>query len=165
MSPDLEVRDEVNQWMSARARRPLSVVEWCELFSSEFPTIAAATQETATESEAKSVLVFVYEYFAEYTGITFSQVRPNDSLNRDLNFPLICWFDWTLTFCDDFLTHFDLDLSDRFDETDFTTIGELVEFLVGQVTAVAEPSKITHMPAAPAYLRVAATERAIALAA
>ena len=165
MSPDLDVRDEVNQWMNARARQSLGVVEWCETFSSEFPTIAEATQAAATESDAKSVLVFVYEYFAEYTGIHFNQVRPNDRLDRDLNFPLICWFDWTLNFCDDFLNHFDLDLSDCFDETNFTTIGELVEFLVAQVVTPAGSSEIAQVPSKPAYLRIASTDRRVALAA
>ena len=84
-----------------------------------FDSIAKATKDSVTESAAKSVLSFVYEYFADYSGLAFSQVRPNDSLNRDLNFPLVCWFDWTLNFCDDFLTHFDLDLSDCFDEAEF----------------------------------------------
>jgi len=165
MSPDLEIRQQVNVWMQARDRQPLSVAEWCDVFSGESIDIAKATQAPNTERVAKSVLGFVYEFFGNYSGLAFSQVRPNDSLNRDLHFPLVCWFDWTLNFCDDFLAHFDLDLSDCFDEADFLTIGEMVAFLVAQVVA------ITATPAAPQpalarpYLQLAQSERAIALAA
>lgn len=155
MSPDLDIRQQVNEWMQGRDRRALSVTEWCDLFAGEFPTVAAATVDAETESDAKSVLAFVYEYFAEYAGIDFSQVRPNDSLNRDLKFPLICWFDWTLNFCDDFLTHFDLDLSDCFDEADFATIGEMVEFLVAQVAAPALAPTVTAVPSMRPHLQIA----------
>ena len=165
MSPDLEVRDEVNQWLQMRDRQSLSVTQWCETFSGEFASIDKATKDSATESAAKSVLSFVYECFADYSGLAFSQVRPNDRLNRDLNFSLVCWFDWTLNFCDDFLTHFDLDLSDCFDEAEFVTIGEMVEFLVTQVvdevTATATPQLSTVRPC----LQLAQLERTYAIAA
>ena len=165
MSPDLDAREEVNLWLKKRDRQSLSITTWCELFSSEFASIAQATAESATESAAKSVLAFVYEFFGEYTGLAFSQVRPNDSLNRDLNFPLVCWFDWTINFCDDFLTHFDLDLSDCFDEADFLTIGEMVEFLVAQVVEATVPAEMPQPASARPYLQLAQSERAVAIAA
>ncbi len=165
MSPDLEIRQQVNLWMQARDRQPLSAAEWCEVFSIESAAIAQATQARATKKVAKSVLAFVYQFFGDYSGLAFSQVRPNDSLNRDLHFPLVCWFDWTLTFCDDFLTHFDLDLSDCFDETEFSTIGEMVEFLVAQAVAKPDAPAVLERLSARSHLQIAQPGRAIALAA
>lgn len=118
MSPDLTVRKQVNQWMKRRTRQRLSPSEWCQLF--------------CRQERARPVLAFVYQYFTQYSGIEFGRVRPDDSLNRDLHFPLVCWFDWSFTFCEDFFQRFGLDLSDRFDESAFDTIGELVDFLVEQ---------------------------------
>ena len=165
MSPDLEIRQQVNRWMQARDRQPLSIAEWCEVFSGESAAITKAIKKRTTASAATSVLAFVYQFFGDYSGLAFSQVRPNDSLNRDLHFPLVCWFDWTLNFCDDFLAHFDLDLSDRFDEAEFLTIGEMVEFLVAQVVAEpAAPRLPERLPTRP-YLLLAQPDIAIALAA
>lgn len=117
MSPDQTIRREVNSWMIRRDRALLDLPQWSELFG----------------SAGHSVLAFVYHAFSEYSGLDFGRVRPNDSLNNHLHFPLICWFDWTITFCEDFCQQFDVDLSDRFDEADFDTIGELVDFLVQRV--------------------------------
>ena len=116
MSPDLSIRREVNSWMIRRDRTPLSLAQWSKCFGGAHPAIT-----------------FVYESFGEYSGLDFSRTRPSDSLNKHLRFPLICWFDWTITFCEDFFQTFDVDLSDRFDEANFDTIGELVEYLVEQV--------------------------------
>ena len=164
MSPDLEVREQVSQWMRMRDRQPLSLIKWCEVFSNELVNIGKAVEDSATEGVTKSVLAFVYEFFSGYTGLAFSQVRPNDRLNRDLHFPLICWFDWTLDFCDDFLARFDLDLSDCFDEAEFDTVGEVVEFLVEQVIeATVVPEVPQLLP--QSFLRVTPSERAMTMAA
>ena len=118
MSPDLTIRKQVNQWMRRRTRQCLSLSDWCQLF--------------CRQERARPVLAFVYQSFSQYSGIEFGRVRPGDRLNRDLHFPLVCWFDWSLTFCEDFFQRFGLDLSDRFDEAAFETIDELVNFLVEQ---------------------------------
>ncbi len=123
MSPDLSLRRQINATMKARPRQALSLSAWCKTF--------------CTDAQAQPVLSFVYQYFAEYSGLEFGRVRPSDDLNDDLCFPLICWFDWSITFCEDFYQRFELDLSDRFDETDFATIGELVNFLIEQAIAPA----------------------------
>ncbi len=117
MSPDLSVRKDVNTWMIRRDRQSLDLTDWCALFG----------------NADNAVLAFIYESFSEYSGLDFSYVRPNDSLNSHLKFPLVCWFDWSITFCEAFFQAFDVDLSDRFDEADFITIGELANFLVAQV--------------------------------
>ena len=119
MSPDLSVRQDVNTWMMRRDRQALDLSTWSHLFG----------------HSAHPVLTFIYESFGDYSGLDFSLVRPNDSLNTNLKFPLVCWFDWTITFCEEFFQAFGLDLSDRFDEADFCTIGELINFLVAQVNA------------------------------
>ena len=164
MSPDLEVRSQVTRWLEMRDRQSLSVVKWCEVFVSEFASIGQVVEDADTESVAKSVLAFAYEFFGKYTGLPFSQVRPNDSLNRDLHLSLVCWFDWTLDFCDDFLAHFDLDLSDRFDEADFDTVGEMVEFLVAQAVEATVVVAVPQ-PLERPYLRLAQSEQALSVAA
>ena len=119
MSPDQSIRRDVNNWMIRRDRAALTAAQWCECFG----------------HADSPVLAFIYKTFSEYSGLDFSRVRPSDSLNSHLHFPLVCWFDWTITFCEDFFQAFNIDLSDRFDETDFTTVGELTDFLVAQVAA------------------------------
>jgi hypothetical protein len=125
MSPDVSVRRQVNAAMKARPRQALSLVAWCKTFCSN--------------DQAWPVLSFVYQYFAQYSGLEFGRVRPSDTLNDDLRFPIVCWFDWSITFCEDFYQRFSLDLSDRFDEADFETIGELINFLIEQVI-LSEPA-------------------------
>lgn len=164
MSPDLEVREQVGRWMQMRDRQSLSLIEWREVFANESATIGKAVEDSATEGVAESVLAFVYEFFCGYTGLAFSQVRPNDRLNRDLHFPLVCWFDWTLDFCDDFLARFDLDLSDCFDEAEFDTIGEMVEFLVAQVIEATLAPEVPQL-SPQSYLRLTTSARAMTMAA
>jgi hypothetical protein len=120
MSPDMSMRRQVNAAMKARPRQALSLFAWCKTFCSY--------------DQARPVLSFMYQYFAEYSGLEFGRVRPSDDLNDDLRFPMVCWFDWSITFCEDFYQRFGLDLSDRFDEADFDTIGELAAFLIEQVS-------------------------------
>lgn len=124
MSPDLSVRRQVNETLQKRACQPLSISTWCLTF---------CRRDRYTD-RVQSMLSFIYECFSEYSGLEFSRVRPSDRLNDDLCFPLVCWFDWSITFCEDFYQRFGLDLSDRFDEADFETIGELVEFLIEQMS-------------------------------
>ncbi|MGC1308710.1 MAG: hypothetical protein WA885_15905 [Phormidesmis sp.] len=123
MSPDLSIRKEVNDWMMRRDRQALSCTDWCHLFSHQ--------------PQAQAVLAFIYEQFAQYSGLDFRRVRPDDSLNSHLHFPLVCWFDWSITFCEDFFQAFEVDLSDRFDESDFITLGEMATFLMEQVASQA----------------------------
>ncbi|MEL6816884.1 MAG: hypothetical protein AAFP03_19070, partial [Cyanobacteria bacterium J06598_3] len=122
------IRRDVNNWMIRRDRPSLNLSDWCAHFGYSRPT---------------PVLTFVYENFGEYSGLDFSRVCPNDSLNTNLHFPLVCWFDWTITFCEEFFQAFNVDLSDRFDEADFTTIGELVNFLAQQVAAAETAADIS----------------------
>jgi len=140
MSPDLAIRAQVNLRMKAQARPALGISDWCHLFlthlsASDSATDAAAFSHAAGSSDTRRVLCFVYQQLGQYSGIDFSRVRPNDRLNDDLHFSLVCWFDWAITFCEDFFQQFDIDLSDCFDEDEFDTIGELTAFLVEQVSS------------------------------
>lgn len=135
MSPDLAIRAQINLRMKADARSALGISDWCSLFVTQNAVAgtSAFTHSTFGTSDARRVLCFVYQRFSQYSGIDFSRVRPEDRLNHDLHFALVCWFDWTTTFYEDFLEEFDIDLSDCFDEDEFNTIGELVMFLIDQL--------------------------------
>lgn len=111
MSPDLLVRRQVNQ--SLRERRPLSADAWC----SECHRATHAQRDT---------LLFVYRSLATHSGLEFSRVRPADRLVDDLQFPLVCWFDWPLRFCEDVFNHFGVDISDTFDEAGLDTLADLI---------------------------------------
>lgn len=124
LSPDLDVRQQVNRHL--RRRRALKIEAWCSAFH----------QATAAQP---SLLQFIYVVFQQYSGLDFSRVRPQDRLIEDLRFPLVCWFDWTTHFCDDFIAQFGVDLSDSFDEAEFSTLAEVIIFLQAQV-AQAMPS-------------------------
>lgn len=143
MSPDLAVRHQVNKRLNICSRDSLELIEWCQLFAG-----SAANQAAAA---------FVYENFGKYAGIDFSLVRPHDRLHADLHMALVCWHDWVITFCEDFFQAFDIDLSDDFDEDDFETIGELVQFLVAQTPqsvrtqTIAQPSTQPTSFKMPAY--------------
>ncbi len=145
MSPDLAIRAQVNLRMKAHARCALGVSDWCQTFLSQKAAAEtlAFSRSAFGASDTRRVLCFVYQHFSQYSGIDFSRVRPEDRLNDDLHFSLVCWFDWTITFCEDFFEQFDIDLSDCFDEDEFNTIGELVMFLVEQVNSCGKKSATT----------------------
>ncbi|MEL6602181.1 MAG: hypothetical protein AAFP20_03015 [Cyanobacteria bacterium J06614_10] len=118
LSPDLTIRRQINQQMEDRGRSLLDLTDWCALFS--------------CERVDRPVLAFVYRQFSDYSGIEFGRIRPGDQLIADLQLPLVCWHDWAIDFCEDFCNQFQVDLSDRFDEANFDTVGELVAFLIDQ---------------------------------
>lgn len=112
MSPDLSVRRQVNQALR-RHRRPLSAQAWC------------AECHRATRAQSKT-LAFIYRSLKDYSGLEFSLVRPQDRLVDDLQFPLVCWFDWSMRLCDDVVNQFGVDISDHFDETQLDTLADLI---------------------------------------
>ncbi|MEL6229604.1 MAG: hypothetical protein AAFR24_06810 [Cyanobacteria bacterium J06627_3] len=115
MSPDLSVRHQVNQLL-CQHRRPLSSEAWCAEFQREIPS-------------QRNTLLFIYRCLETYSGIEFNRVRPHDRLVDDLQFPLVCWFDWSTRFCDDVVAHFGIDIGSCFDETRIHTLIDLVAFL------------------------------------
>lgn len=122
LSPDLAARKQVNQWL--RARPCLTVEGWLQRYWVP-PTIPKALPSPLIE--------FVYQHLTEYSGLAIGRVYPSDRLVEDLKFPLVCWFDWGLTLCDDFQTCFGIDITDTFDETAFITIADLVYYLNDQM--------------------------------
>ncbi|MBW4580425.1 MAG: hypothetical protein KME42_12745 [Tildeniella nuda ZEHNDER 1965/U140] len=121
LSPDLRTRHRVNQFL--RDRPALSNDEWFE-------------QLWQPQGITQPIATFVYTHMQTYSGLEFARVRPDDRLDDDLYLPLVCWFDWHTSFNEDFLAAFGIDLSDRFDPQDFTTVKELVMFLNHQLLSV-----------------------------
>ncbi|PSB31740.1 hypothetical protein [Stenomitos frigidus] len=121
LSPDLRARQRVNRCL--RDRPALSSDEWFE-------------QLWQPQGIAQPIAHFIYTHMQTYSGLDFARVRPTDRLIEDLCLPLVCWFDWQLSFSEDFLASFGLDLSDRFDPQSFTTVEELVIFLNHQLLSV-----------------------------
>ena len=121
LSPDLRTRQRVNQFL--RDRPALSSDEWFEQF-------------WQAQGIAQPIAAFVYTHMQTYSGLEFARVRPTDRLSEDLCLPLVCWFDWNLSFCEDFLASFSINLSDRFDPHQYTTVGDLVLFLNHQLLSI-----------------------------
>ena len=113
LSPDLRLRCRINRALRDRPRYRLD--RWYQTF----------WQPLEVSSE---VAEFVYQQMEAYSGLTFGYVLPSDRLTEDLNLPLVCWFDWESTLCDDFYDRFGVDIS-SFDVGSLATIQELVVFL------------------------------------
>lgn len=121
LSPDLGVRRRVGK--ALRNRPLLTPVEWYQTFWQPFGVSGQVSD-------------FVYNHFQEYSGLEFGRVCPGDRLEEDLHLTLICWFDWELSFYEDFLTTFGVDLGCHFTTTTFLTLEEFVLFLNRQVLSV-----------------------------
>jgi hypothetical protein len=120
MSPDLGLRRRiVNTW---QARTDLTLDAWLALFS-------------PSSLVAKQAATFVYVHMANYSGLPFSKVLPSDRLEADLHLSLVCWFDWPVTFCEDFARHFGVDISHCFDPDTLVTVEDLVLFLQRQLVS------------------------------
>ncbi|XGV99478.1 MAG: hypothetical protein ACAF41_11140 [Leptolyngbya sp. BL-A-14] len=121
LSPDLRTRQRVNQCL--RDRPALSAEEWFQAF-------------WQPQGIAQPIADFVYTYLPKYSGLDVARVRPHDRLNEDLYLPLVCWFDWNLSLCEDFLARFGIDLSEHFDPYQHGTIEDLMVFLNHQLLSV-----------------------------
>ncbi len=121
LSPDLKTRAQVNGWL--RSRPCLSRDDW-------FYCWAAAGE---ADGHTRSLIDFLYDRLAVYSGLNVGCIRPVDRLLEDLQFPAVCWFDWGLTLCDEFYTTFGLDITDQFDEAQLITCADLVKFLRQQL--------------------------------
>lgn len=121
LSPDLQTRQRVNRFL--RHRHSLSSTEWFAQFWQD-------------RDVHHQVADFAYQHLADYSGLDFSRVYPQDRLVEDLKLPLVCWFDWEFSLCNDFLEKFGIDMSDRFDSQDFVTVEDLMLFLNAQLLSV-----------------------------
>lgn len=111
LSPDLKVRQRVNH--ALRCRPALNLDEWFETFYKG-------------RGIAYPVATFVYHHLSQYSGLEFGRVLPSDRLNEDLKWTRVCWFDWELSLCDDFYGQFKVDISDRLEELQASTVEDLV---------------------------------------
>jgi hypothetical protein len=121
LSPDVSTRQQVNKFL--RDRSALKAEDWFE-------------QLWQPRDVSRQIANFIYAYMPTYSGLEFARVRPNDRLEQDLHFISVCWFDWQFALCDDFLENFGVDLSDRFDPENFTTVEDLVVFLNHQLLSI-----------------------------
>jgi hypothetical protein len=121
LSPDVEARRRVNQ--ALRDRQALNLDQWFEFF-------------WRPRGMTRAVVAFVYTYLQKYSGLHIGRVRPGDRLEQDLQFTLVCWFDWQMSLCEDFLGCFGVDISDRVDLSAFSTVEEFVKFLNHQLLVI-----------------------------
>ena len=82
------------------------------------------------------MIVFVYTHLEKYSGLPISRIKPSDHLEKDLKFTLICYFDWHLILCDDFLNWFGVDISEHLDLDQVSTVEEFVSFLNSRLITV-----------------------------
>ncbi len=122
LSPDMVARQRVNQWL--RSRPCLTCDEWYRYHW---------TPPAVRRPLPKPLIDFTYQQLTDYSGLEIGRVKPSDRLVEDLSFPAVCWFDWSLTLCEDFYETFDLDISEHFDETQLFTCADLVNFLEQQL--------------------------------
>ncbi len=122
LSPDMVARQRVNQWL--RSRRCLTCDEWF---------LYHWTPPAVPRPLPKPLIDFTFHHLHAYSGLDIGCVQPKDHLVNDLEFPAVCWFDWSLTLCEDFYTAFGLDISEDFDETQFFTVADLIGFLQQQL--------------------------------
>ncbi|MEM6426810.1 MAG: hypothetical protein AAF651_02405 [Cyanobacteria bacterium P01_C01_bin.73] len=116
LSPDVGLRNQVQRWL--RSRPNLSLDQWYQqCWQNRVPPIS------------KPLAQFLYIHLEKHTGLTPGQIRPSDRLIEDLKFPLICWFDWPIALCDDIYQRFEVDLLERFDESQLATVEDLARFL------------------------------------
>jgi len=124
LSPDLNLRRQINQ--ALRSRPALTPEQWHRTYWVPPHTATPFPEEFTT---------FLYRRLSEYSGLCFGRVYPTDRLCQDLKFPLVCWFDWSMTLCDDIWARYGVDLSETIDETQWITVRDLLTSLHHQLQA------------------------------
>lgn len=120
LSPDLGVRRRINQMLRSRPSRSIS--DWYRHF-------------WEPQGIAREVAEFVYQQVGQYSGLKFEKVVPSDRLCEDLELPMVCWFDWELSLCDDFSQQLGIELEECFDLSELTTVADLMRFFNQQFRA------------------------------
>jgi hypothetical protein len=98
MRPDFGLRNTINRTLDSQ-RASLTGEEWFERF-------------WRPRGISKQIVDFVYERLGEYSGLRWGLTVPSDRLLEDLQLPLVCWFDWELSFCDDLAQQLGIQLED-----------------------------------------------------
>jgi hypothetical protein len=117
LSPDQGIRRQINRRLR-RSRTNLSPEAWGRQFTLSHRV-----------PPSDPLLQFIYDQLQQYSGLMVGCIRPEDRLIEDLQMPLVCWFDWPHCLCEDFADRFDIDIFEDFDETGFSTVQDLVEYL------------------------------------
>ena len=121
LSPDIRLRQQVQRTL--RQRPCLNAQGWYHL-------------HWQSCGIAQPISDFVYGHLQQYSGLEVGRVYPSDRLNEDLYLPLICWFDWEISFCESFLETFGVNLESEFNSNNFVTIHDLMLFLNQQLLSV-----------------------------
>ncbi|MBN8564433.1 MULTISPECIES: hypothetical protein [unclassified Leptolyngbya] len=121
LSPDLSIRRQINQAMRTRPTRTSE--DWYRSFWQPL-------------SISQDLAIFVYQQMEAYSGLQFAKITPSDRLTEDLQLPLVCWFDWECTLCEDFHDRFGIEIRDRLDIGMLHTVRDLVIFLNQQLLSV-----------------------------
>ena len=114
LSPDLKIRRQVNRLLQQRPA--LDCQQWFQTFYQP-------------QGITYAVASFAYLHLAQYSGLEFGRVLPSDRLDEDLRWTQVCWFDWQCQLCEDFWQRFEVDISDRLDESMLPTVIDLISFL------------------------------------
>lgn len=121
LSPDVRVKQRVRQ--NLRLRPAWSKEEWFE-------------QYWRRQAISRQLSDFIYIQMQDYSGLEFARVRPDDRLVEDLQLPLVCWFDWQLSLCDDFWQVFGVELHEQLELENLVTLEDLVLFLNQHLVSV-----------------------------
>lgn len=121
LSPDLRLRRRINQ--ALRSRPNLSASDW---FHTYWQPLAVA----------RPISDFVYTQLQTVSGLDLGRVQPGDRLQIDLQFTLICWFDWEVTLSEAFAESFGVMLEPDFNPDEFETVADLVLFLNRQIFSI-----------------------------
>jgi hypothetical protein len=113
LSPDRGIRRTINQTIDERPSR--SIGEWYRQFCEP-------------HGIAREVAEFIYDRVGRYSGLKFEKIVPSDRLAEDLKLPMVCWFDWELSLCDEFSQELGVEMADCFDMDELATIGDLMRF-------------------------------------
>ncbi|MDX2231346.1 MAG: hypothetical protein NW220_17045 [Leptolyngbyaceae cyanobacterium bins.349] len=117
----MRLRRRVNKVL--RSRTNLSATEW---YQTHWQPLAIP----------RSISDFVYTQMQTYSGLEIGRIQPSDRLEEDLHLTLICWFDWELMFCENFLNSFEIDLTTQFNPDTLDTVQDLLLFLNHQLLSV-----------------------------
>lgn len=123
LSPDIGLRYQVRRWLQSRPN--LKIDQWHR---------QCWQSPEHTSPLPQSLTHFLYIHLEKHTGLNAGRIRPSDRLVEDLKFPLICWFDWPIALCDDVYAEFGIDITDRFDESQLSTVEALAHFLNAEIT-------------------------------
>jgi len=114
LGPDLSLRQRINA--SLQTRSVMTAEQWHDEFWRD-------------RQVSPDISQFVYATLTKAAGLEAGCVLPDDRLEQDLHLTLICWFDWHVVLCEDFLLSFGVDLSDRLQWSTLVTIEDFVLFL------------------------------------